>query len=194
MGTDQSAQSSNRLDGWLQDLVINHLLTAHVASQSAVDENRKPRIYLDARINARGNLSVTWWGGDRGVECTEDFNLRVALHPPSYYGGRPPEEVIWVDGYRALVDRMLHNQNTVAKALLFAVKALIAEVADTLSEKFDVVGRADLAIAYTWKRVSAIDIVALGDEARIAAIVKAEHEVFRAYAQQEIKKFPAGKP
>ncbi|MDQ6438171.1 hypothetical protein RB623_29305 [Mesorhizobium sp. LHD-90] len=181
---------SDRLEFWLQDRVFQHLLTADVASELAVSENRKPRIFLDARINVRGNLEVTWWGGTRGVECTEDFNLRVALHPPAYYGDQPPAQVIWVEGYRTLVDRVLHHHNPVAKALVFGVKALIAEVADALSTKFDVIGRADLVIGYTWKRVNAIDIVSIGDEAKIKAIVDEEQRAYSAYAKQELKKFP----
>ena len=69
-------------------------------STAVRDENRKPRVFLDARINQKGNAEINWARGDHSILYDEDFLARYAdsAQPYDSTPWRGVGELMWWRG------------------------------------------------------------------------------------------------
>src|SRR5690606_6046873 len=132
-------------------------------SDKVIRQNRRPRVFIDARINQSRNLSVRWAEGVNGIFFPEDFDPRMlqGIQEGAWANYRSEGELMWVKGFgdltlRAGADR---ESATVEKALLFGYKARLDELISTLARSLDVVGAMTIKFSYMRKRVSDAKLV-----------------------------------
>ncbi|AZO24974.1 MULTISPECIES: hypothetical protein [unclassified Mesorhizobium] len=87
-------------------------------SAAVRDENRKPRVFLDARINQKGNAEINWARGDHSILYDEDFLARYAASARSYDSvpSRGLGELMWWRGYEQLVSNVTIRKSSAATA------------------------------------------------------------------------------
>lgn len=75
-------------------------------------ENRKPRAYLHARVNQKGNAEINWARGDHEVVYDEDFLARYvsAAQSAGSVPWRGIGELMWWKGFEAPGQQCNHPQ------------------------------------------------------------------------------------
>lgn len=121
------------------------------------NENRKSRVFLDARVNQKGNAEINWARGDFDILYDEDFLTRYADSARSYDSvpWRGLGELMWWRGYELLVSNVIVRQSPAATALLYAHAARVNELASLLTEHLALVGAVALNFVYLdrgWRR------------------------------------------
>lgn len=119
-------------------------------SPSVRDENRKPRVFLDARVNQKGNAEINWARGDRNILYDEDFLTRYADSARSYDSTpwRGLGELMWWKGYWLLFTDITIRRSPAAAALLYAHAARLNELASFLARHVTLVGAVKLNFTY----------------------------------------------
>lgn len=108
-------------------------------SAAVRDENRKPRVFLHATVNQKGNAEINW---ARGVVYDEDFLARYAAAAQSADSvpWRGIGELMWWKGYDLLVSNAIIRRSPVATALLYAHAASLNDLASVLAQHMNLVG------------------------------------------------------
>ncbi|MCQ8870339.1 hypothetical protein NP945_00695 [Mesorhizobium sp. LMG17149] len=130
-------------------------------SSAVRDENRKPRAYLHARVNQKGNAEVNWARGDHEVVYEEDFLARYvsAAQSAASVTGRGIGELMWWKGFELLVSNAIIRRSPVATALLYAHAASLNELASVLAQHVNLVGATALKFTYQDAEISSADFV-----------------------------------
>lgn len=130
-------------------------------SAAVRDENRQPRVFLDSRINQKGNVEINWGRGDHDILYDEDFLARYAVSARSYDSvpWRGLGELMWWKGYELLVSNVIIRKSSAAAALLYAHAARLKELASFLARHVNLVGAMALNFTYRDGEVTAADFV-----------------------------------
>ncbi|RWO42813.1 MAG: hypothetical protein EOS11_14580 [Mesorhizobium sp.] len=130
-------------------------------SAAVRDENRKPRVFLHARINQKGNAEINWARGDFEILYDEDFLARYAVAARSSHSvpWRGLGELMWWRGYELLVNEVTIHKSPTAAALLYAHAARLKELASFLARHVNLVGAMELNFTYRDGEVTAADFV-----------------------------------
>ncbi|MER8483576.1 hypothetical protein [Mesorhizobium sp. M1322] len=130
-------------------------------SAAVRDENKKPRVFLDSRVNQRGNAEINWAGGDFDILYDEDFLTRYANSARSSHSvpWRGLGELMWWRGYELLVGDVILRRSPAATALLYAHAARLKELASFLARHVNLVGAMALNFTYRDGEVTAADFV-----------------------------------
>ena len=101
------------------------------------DEKRKPRVFLQARVNQKGNAEINFGRGDYDVLYSEDFlaSYAAAAHSASSGPWRGIGELMWWKGYELLVSSVTIHKSPVAIPLLYAHAASLNELAAVLAQR-----------------------------------------------------------
>ncbi|PZV34018.1 hypothetical protein B5V02_33470 [Mesorhizobium kowhaii] len=124
------------------------------------DESRKPRGFLHARINQKGNAEINWARGDLEILYDEDFLARYAAAARSAYSvpWRGLGELMWWRGYELLVSNVTIHKSPAAAALLYAHAARLKELASFLGKHMTLVGAMAPDFTYEDGEVAAADL------------------------------------
>ncbi|MER8692930.1 hypothetical protein NKI77_10100 [Mesorhizobium opportunistum] len=130
-------------------------------SPAVRDENRKPRAYLHARVNQKGNAEINWGRGDHNIVFHEDFLTRyvVAAQSAGSVPWRGIGELMWWKGFELLVSNAIIRRSPVAIALLYAHAASLNELASVLAQHVNLVGATALKFTYQDAEISSADFV-----------------------------------
>lgn len=130
-------------------------------SAAVRDENRKPRVFLHARINQKGNAEINWARGVFDILYDEDFLTRYANSARSSHSvpWRGLGELMWWRGYEPLVNEVTIHKSPTAAALLYAHAARLKELASFLARHVNLVGAMELNFTYRDGEVTAADFV-----------------------------------
>ncbi|TPK93890.1 hypothetical protein FJ934_16540 [Mesorhizobium sp. B2-4-12] len=125
------------------------------------DENRKPRVFLDARINQRGYAEINWARGDLEILYDEDFlaNYAATARSPNAVSGRGLGELMWWRRYELLVSNVTINRSPTAQALLYAHGARLNELTSFLASRVNLVGAMALTFTYRAGAIVTADFV-----------------------------------
>ncbi|WP_095198577.1 hypothetical protein [Mesorhizobium carmichaelinearum] len=124
-------------------------------------ENRPPRVFLNARINQKGNAEINWARGDHDILYDEDFLARYADAAQSAHSvpWRGIGELMWWKGFELLVSNVIIRRSPVATALLYAHAASLNELASVLTQHLNLVGATTLNFTYQDGEITAADFV-----------------------------------
>lgn len=125
------------------------------------NENRKPRAFLDVRINQKGNAEIGWARGDHEIVFDEDFLARY-VDAARTYGAVPWRslgELMWWKGYATMASSAVLRQSPSAIALLYAHAARLNDLAAQLAQHVTLVGAVKLQFTYDQDRLSSVDFV-----------------------------------
>ncbi|MER9397501.1 hypothetical protein NKI46_05095 [Mesorhizobium sp. M0615] len=130
-------------------------------SAAVCDENRKPRVFLHARVNQKGNAEINWARGELGSLYDEDFLKRYVDSARS--AGSVPwrglGELMWWRGYELLASNVTIHKSTVATALLYAHAASLNELTSYLDQHVTLVGAMALSFTYRDGEVTSADFL-----------------------------------
>lgn len=128
-------------------------------SSAVRDENRKPRAYLHATVNQKGNAEVNWARGDHEVVYETDFLARYvsAAQSAASVTGRGIGELMWWKGFELLVSNTIIRRSPVATALLYAHAASLNELASVLAQHVNLVGAMALKFTYQDGEITSAD-------------------------------------
>lgn len=150
-------------DDEVADRVVARLMDRANWSDNVIRQNKRPRVFIDARINQSRNLSVRWAEGVNGIFFPEDFDPQMlhGIQEGAWANYRSGGELMWVKGFGDLTFRAGADREcaTVEKALLFGYKARLDELISTLARSLDVVGAMTIKFSYMRKRVSDAKLV-----------------------------------
>lgn len=132
---------------------VQRLLDPNNWSMRVVDAGRRPRVFIEAYWNRRGNIEVRSIGGwEYGIYFDNDFTKQflneATLDHQGYH--RCLGELMWIRGFSKLVGEASRRKSPVAKTVLFGFKARLDELIAEISEKVDVVGY--MSMTFLWKR------------------------------------------
>ncbi|MDF2797558.1 MAG: hypothetical protein K0R85_302 [Devosia sp.] len=121
--------------------VLGELMSPPNWSEGVRRAQKKPRIYLDIRVNQLGNLEVRWAGGLLKIYYRSDFNLRFGMGTEEWRWstGRSPGELMYVQGFRRLFEGR-PRYSELYDTLLKGYVKLVDELILTLGEAVDLVG------------------------------------------------------
>ncbi|TPL43231.1 hypothetical protein [Mesorhizobium sp. B2-4-6] len=125
------------------------------------DENRKPRVFLHARVNQKGNAEINWARGDHDIIYEEDFLARYVNAAQSAYSvpWRGVGELMWWKDYELLVSNAIVRRSPVATALLYAHAASLKELAFVLAQHVNLVGVMALSFTYQDGEITSADFM-----------------------------------
>lgn len=130
-------------------------------SAAVRDENRWPRVFLDARVNQKGNAEINWARGDRNILYDEDFLARYVASARSYDSvpWRGFGELMLWRGYELLVNNVTIRKSSAAAALLYAHAARLNELSSFLAQHVTLVGSVALNFTYQEGQLTAAEFV-----------------------------------
>lgn len=130
-------------------------------SAAVRDENRKPRVFLHARVNQRGNAEINWGRGDLDLLYEEDFlaSYANAAQSSSSVPWRGIGELMWWKDYELLVSNAIVRRSPVATALMYAHAASLNELASVLAQQVNLVGAMALCFTYQDGELTSADFV-----------------------------------
>ncbi|MEX0409330.1 hypothetical protein ABGN05_27180 [Aquibium sp. LZ166] len=151
---------------------VGELLDPQNWNANFLAQGRKPRVFIDAYRNMRGNVEVRSIGGQCGIYFQADFTPSFINHATSgaYGGYRSPGEIMWIKDFDLLRMLAIDQRDPVAKALLFGLKARLDELIAEISSVLDVVGAMPLEFEYQGKNVSKAEFVPTISQEQIDAI------------------------
>ncbi|ESX32822.1 MULTISPECIES: hypothetical protein [unclassified Mesorhizobium] len=125
------------------------------------DEDRKPRVFLHAQINQKGNAQISWARGELDILYDEDFLKRYVDAARAADSGpwRGLGELMWWRGYELLVGDVTRHKSPAATALLYAHAARLNDVASYLAKHVTLVGAMGLSFTYQDGEVNSADFV-----------------------------------
>jgi hypothetical protein len=143
-------------------------------STAVRSENRKPRVFLDARINQKRNAEINWARGDHDIVYDEDFLARYAAAARSADSvpWRGIGELMWWKGYELLVSNAIIRKSPVATALLYAHAAALNSLASVLAQHVNLVGAMALKFAYQDGEITSADFVPTIPADRLQEMIK----------------------
>lgn len=118
-------------------------------------------MFLDARINQKGNAEIGWARGDHDILYDEDFLARYvdAARTHDAVPWRSLGELMWWKGYEMMASLATLRQSPSATALLYAHAARLNDLATHLAEHVTLVGAVTLHFTYNHDRLSSVDFV-----------------------------------
>jgi hypothetical protein len=121
-------------------------------------EGRRPRVFIDLYANQRGNIEIRCFGGPRGIQYAEDYELGYFRLCQERNQGpwRNDGELMWLEDFRTLEAHAVRKRSPIAKALLFGFKARLHELVQEISGHLEVVGAMEFHIEYERKNVRAV--------------------------------------
>lgn len=143
-------------------------------SAAVRNENRRPRVFLDARVNQKGNAEINSARGDHEILFDEDFVARYAASARSYDSvpWRGLGELMWWKGYELLVSNVIIRKSPAAAALLYAHAARLAELSSFLAQHVTLVGSVALNFTYQEGQLTAADFVPTIPADRLQEMIK----------------------
>ncbi|MES0177918.1 hypothetical protein NKJ86_04870 [Mesorhizobium sp. M0025] len=146
------------------------------ANWSAVvrQENRRPRLFLNSRINQKGNAEISWSRGEMDILYDEDFLAKYvsAAQSAASVTGRGIGELMWWKGFELLVRNAIIRRSPVATALLYAHAASLNELASVLAQHVNLVGATALKFTYQDAELTAADFVPTIPPDRLREIIQ----------------------
>lgn len=138
------------------------------------DENRKPRVFLHATINQKGNAETNFARGDLDILYEEDFltSYANAAQSASSVPWRGIGELMWWKGYGLLVSNAIVRRSPVATALLYAHAASLNELASVLAQHVNLVGAMALKFTYQDGQITSADFVPTIPADRLQEMIK----------------------
>jgi hypothetical protein len=154
---------------------VDQLLDPDSWSASVTEDGRKPRVFLDAYVNQKGNVEIRSIGGHYRIYFEDDWHWHFLSETTAgHYGPhRSLGEVMWMRDFDRLYGSVIRNRNPVAKALLFGFKARLDELIRDISARIEVVGAMPMQISYGGKNVTEIDFAPTISNEQIGALQKA---------------------
>lgn len=161
----------DRFSYGVHEETVSRLLNPENWSEQVHLENRRPRVFVDTRINQAGNLSVRWARGAHSIFFPMDFEFRMLQGTADGFiaGERSNGELMWVQGFRERIWRARQDTPgaTVEKALLFGYKARLDELISKLSTTVDVIGAITLEFVYMGNRLADVGLEPTISEQRL---------------------------
>ncbi|RUU58239.1 hypothetical protein [Mesorhizobium sp. M2C.T.Ca.TU.002.02.1.1] len=139
-----------------------YVLTNPLNWSAAVrNANRKARVFLDARINQRGNAEIGWTRGDHEILYDEDFlaGYAEAAQRHDAVPWRSLGELMWWKGYEMMASHAILRQSPSATALLYAHAARLNDLATYLARHVTLVGAVTINFTYDEGHLSSVDFV-----------------------------------
>ncbi|TGQ67328.1 hypothetical protein EN829_023435 [Mesorhizobium sp. M00.F.Ca.ET.186.01.1.1] len=151
-------------DDYACGLTQEHIdVLIYPANWSAVarHEHRPPRVFLNSRINQKGNAEIGWARGELDLLYPEDFLTRyvVAAQSAGSVPWRGIGELMWWKGFELLVSNAIIHRSPVATALLYAHAASLNELASVLAQHVNLVGAMALKFTYQDGEITSADFV-----------------------------------
>ncbi|MER9403395.1 hypothetical protein NKI36_04950 [Mesorhizobium caraganae] len=124
-------------------------------------ENRSVRVFLNSRINQKGNAEINWARGDHDILYDEDFLARYAdaAQSADSVPWRGIGELMWWKGFELLVSDAIIRRSPVATALLYAHAASLNELGSVLAQHVKLVGAMALNFTYQDGEITSADFV-----------------------------------
>ncbi|TIO28989.1 hypothetical protein [Mesorhizobium sp.] len=174
------------------DLLLDPLGWSELVGQ----QKRQARVFLDARVNQSGNAEIGWARGEKGILYEEDF-VRPYLHAaqsPNEGPGRGIGEVMWIDGYRTLVDNVICRRCPAATALLFGFAARLKELTGLIHGGVNLVGSVMMDFSYQGGHVTSVDLIPTVSSDRLQELIEEGREQRRPRLQAAIRALEAQHP
>ncbi|TPL06865.1 hypothetical protein FJ938_12695 [Mesorhizobium sp. B2-4-14] len=148
----------DRIDFGVDRSHVERLLDRASWDDALVRESRKPRVFLDALVNQRGNAEIRCLGGSQEILFKKDFASEYFTQATSaaYGAHRSLGELAWFRDYSTLCSAVVWNKCPVAKAILFGFKARLEELRRQLAAEVEVVGAMDIELSYARNNVSTV--------------------------------------
>lgn len=130
-------------------------------SPAVRNANNRVRVFLDARINQKGNAVIGWAGGDHDIFYEQDFVARYAVAAQRHDAvpWRSLGELMWWKGYEMMASLATLRQSRLATVLLYAHAARLNDLAAHLAQHVTLVGAVKLHFTYDQDRLSSVDFV-----------------------------------
>ncbi|MDX8440286.1 hypothetical protein [Mesorhizobium australafricanum] len=130
-------------------------------SAAVRNENRLARVFLDARINQKGNAEIGWAMGDHDILYDEDFLARYvnAARTHDTVPWRSLGELMWWKGYEMMASLATLRQSPSATVLLYAHAARLNDLAAHLAQHVTLVAAVKLHFTYDQDRLSSVNFV-----------------------------------
>jgi len=133
----------------------------------------RPCVFVEGRINQRGNLQMGWAGDGRMLVYDEDFVDRYidAAQAPSSISDRSVGELLWLRDFSRLKAAAIHQQSSAATAILFGLQARIHQIYRLLADHLNFLGGMELAFGYDGRALSQVDLVPSIPETVLKAMI-----------------------
>ncbi|MDX8501951.1 hypothetical protein RFM99_26500 [Mesorhizobium sp. VK4C] len=140
---------------------VEVLIYPHNWSAAVRDEDRKPRVFLHAQVNQKGNAQISWARGELDILYDEDFLKRYAdaARSADSVPWRGLGELMWWRGFELLLGDVTLHKSPAATALLYAHAASLNELASYLARNVSLVGAMTLNFTYQDGEVTSVDFV-----------------------------------
>lgn len=140
---------------------VEVLIYPHNWSAAVRDEDRKPRVFLHAQVNQKGNAQIGWARGQLEILYDEDFLKRYAdaARSANSVPWRGLGELMWWRGYEMLLGDVTLHRSPAATALLYAHAASLNELASYLARHVSLVGAMAVNFTYQDGAVTSADFV-----------------------------------
>lgn len=154
---------------------VDQLLDSNSWNASVISEGRKPRVFLDAYVNQKGNVEIRGIGGRYRFYFEDDWHWHFLSEATACHYGphRSLGEIMWMRDFNWLYGSVIGQRNPVAKALLFGFKARLDELIREISARIEVVGAMPMQFSYVGKNVTEIDFVPNIPNEQIGGLQKA---------------------